>query len=102
MSLKQSLEENKDHILNSLPTQELKDAFLADLEKAEDVVTTTIEEQVKNAQEPEHILEGMYDGIKKEIESTVHSIKMTAEEEKAAIAEALKNPPVSEASDDEE
>lgn len=93
MSLKQSLLDNKDQILESLPTQELKDAFIADLDKVKDAVAPKIEDVIKEAQEPEHIVGEMYDEVKKEIEAGVKSVQMTAEEEKAAIEEALKNPP---------
>lgn len=97
MQVKASLEENKDHILASLPTQELKDQFLAELETIEETtLRPTTEEQVKEAQMPEHISEDMYDAIAKEINSTQEVLAMTEEEEKMAIKEALKNPPSSE------
>ncbi|MBL4707879.1 MAG: hypothetical protein JKY48_05495 [Flavobacteriales bacterium] len=93
MSIKQSMEENKHHILESLPTQELKDAFIADLDKVEELVAPSVEELVKEAQSAEHVGEEMYDSIKKEIETGYTEVKMSAEEEKAAIEEELKNPP---------
>lgn len=94
MAIKQSLEANKSFILDSLPTQELKDDFLKNLENApETLETPSIEQQVKEAEAPDHVSEDMYAGIKKEIEGYKPAPKMTPEEEKAAIAEALKNPP---------
>ncbi len=93
MAVKQSLEDNKDFILGTLPTQELKDAFLADLDKVEEPAAPSVEEQVAEAQAPDHVSEDMYDGIKAEIEAAPPVVKMTEEEEKAAIAEGLKNPP---------
>lgn len=95
MSIKQSLLDNKDEILGNLPTQELKDAFLADLEKAEEVVKPSVDELLKEATAPEHVAEELYDGIKAELEAAPKAVRMTAEEEKAAIEEALKNPPSS-------
>lgn len=97
MAIKQSLETNKDFILKSLPTEELKQEFLKVLEKApESVQSASLDEQVKEAQAPDHVGEELYDGIKKELES-YRPVKSSEEEEKAAIAEALKNPPKSEA-----
>lgn len=97
MSVKASLEENKQHILDSLPTQELKDQFLADLEKAEEPnLKPSLDEQLKEATAPDHISEDMYDAVKKEVEQGQEAIKMSKEEEEEAIKEALKNPPSSE------
>ncbi len=96
MGLKQSLEDNKQFILDSLPTDELKEQFLSNLENVEETTAPTAEEQTAEAQAPDHISEEMYDSIKKEIEAAPKQVKMSAEEEKAAIEEALKNPPTAE------
>ena len=93
MSLKQSIEDNKQYILDSLQSEELKSEFLASLDKIEETSRPTIEEQVAEAQAPDHVSEDMYDGIKKELESTPAFVPMNADEEKAAIEEALKNVP---------
>ncbi|MEQ8909602.1 MAG: hypothetical protein RIC95_10450 [Vicingaceae bacterium] len=97
MSVKQSLEENKQHILDSLPTQELKDQFLAELDKADETpLKPSLDEQIKEAQAPDHISKDMYDSVKAEVEKAQETPKMSKEEEEAAIQEALKNPPKSE------
>ena len=102
MAIKQSLEANKDFILASLPTEELKQEFLKELEKApEEVQADSLEVQVKEAQAPDHVGEDMYEGIKKELES-YKPVKLSEAEEKAAIEEALKNPPKSEPNSDGE
>lgn len=94
MAIKQSLEENKQFILDSLPTQELKDDFLKNLQDApEQVETPSVEQQVKEAEAPEHVPEDLYSDIKKELENYKPAPQMSSEEEKAAIEEALKNPP---------
>lgn len=100
MSIKQSLIENKSFILESLPTQELKDQFLKDLDSAPDKAeNASLEDQVKEAQAPEHVSEELYDGIKKELEN-YKPTKLSPEEEKAEIEKGLKNPPKSEANND--
>lgn len=94
MSVKKSMLENKNHILESLPTQELKDAFLNDLEKMEEPQKPSLDEQLKQAQAPEHVSEELYDGIKKELEQAQKSTsKMSKDEEEREIEKALKNPP---------
>ena len=93
MSLKQSMVDNKDEILNNLPTQELKDEFLANLEKAGDVKKPSVDEQVKEAQAPDHVSEELYDGIKNELESSQEHTPMSEDEQKAAVEEALKQVP---------
>ncbi|MHA7102301.1 hypothetical protein [Roseivirga pacifica] len=94
MAIKQSLEANKQFILDSLPTQELKDEFLKNLESApETVAQPSVEEQIKEAEAPDYVTEEMYAGIKKELTDMTPVPKMTPEEEKAAIEEGLKNPP---------
>ncbi len=90
MAIKESLDANKDFILESLPTQELKDEFLASLDKVEDLVPPTVDEQVAEAQAPDHVSEELYEAVKKELASTTPVPKMTAEEEKAAMEESLK------------
>lgn len=94
MAIKESLEENKDLILESLPTQELKDEFLASLDKVEELTAPSAEEQVAEAQAPDHVSEELYEAVKKEISSATVAPRMTESEEKAAIEEALKNVPV--------
>jgi RNA polymerase-binding transcription factor DksA len=100
MSVKQSMLENKEHIMNSLPTQELKDAFEKDLEKMEEPKAPSLDEQVKEAQAAEHVSEDMYDGIKKELEEAEKkpAAKMSKEEEEKEIEKALKNVPKGEES----
>ena len=93
MSIKKSLTDNKEFILESLPSQELKDQFIADLEKVEEPAASSIEEQVAEAQAPDHISEDMYEGIKKELESRPAVVPMSKKEEQAAIEEALKDVP---------
>lgn len=101
MSIKQSLVENKSFILESLPTQELKDQFLKNMESAPDKVEpTNLADQIKEARAPDHVKEELYDGIKKELESYKPAPKMTPEEEKAEIEMGLKNPPKSEANNE--
>ncbi|PWL29065.1 hypothetical protein [uncultured Roseivirga sp.] len=103
MAIKQSLEANKNFILDSLPTQELKDDFLKSLENApESVEAPSVEQQVKEAEAPDYVTEEMYAGIKTELENMKPVPKMTPEEEKAAIEEGLKNPPKSDANNEEE
>ncbi len=94
MAIKESLMENKDFILESLPTQELKDEFLASLENVEEQPgAVSIEEAVAEAQSPDHVTEDMYEGIKKELENMKSAPRLTPEEEKAAIEAELKNVP---------
>lgn len=94
MAIKESLTENKDFILESLPTQELKDEFLASLDNVEEQSSApSTEEAVAEAQAPDHVTEDMYEGIKNELESMKPAERMSADEEKAAIEEALKNVP---------
>ncbi|WP_420387570.1 hypothetical protein [Roseivirga sp.] len=103
MAIKQSLEENKQFILDSLPTQELKDQFLKNLQDApEQTEAPTVEQQVKEAEAPKYVPEDLYSDIKKEIENYKPAPKMTSEEEKAVIEEALKNPPKSDPGTTEE
>ena len=93
MSMKQSLVDNKDHILESLPTQEMKDEFLASLDSIEEVEAPSAQQLVEEAQAPDHVSEDMYDAIKEAIEKPREAIRMTKEEEAAAIEEALKQVP---------
>ncbi len=94
MAIKQSLEENKDFILESLPTQELKDQFLKEMEKAPtEVVKPSLEEQIKEAEVSEFATADRYEGIKKALENQKPTPKLSVDEEKAAIEEGLKNPP---------
>jgi len=94
MSVKKSMLENKNHILESLPTQELKDSFLNDLEKMEEPQKPSLDEQLKQAQAPDHVSEELYDGIKKELEQAQKATsKMSKDEEEREIEKALKNPP---------
>ena len=102
MAIKQSLEANKDFILESLPTEELKQEFLKELDKApEEVPSPSLEDQVKEAQAPDHVSEDMYEGIKKQLEA-YKPVRLSEAEEKAAIEEGLKNPPKSDANNEEE
>lgn len=94
MAIKESLEENKQFILESLPTEELKSEFLASLDKVEESTVASVEEQVAEAQAPDHVNEELYEAVKKELSSTTAIPRMTESEEKAAIEEALKNVPV--------
>jgi len=93
MAMKESLMDNKDFILESLPTQELKDDFLASLDKVEEPAPTSTAEAIAEAQAPDYVGEDLYEGIKKELENMQPIPKMTAAEEKAAIEEGLKNVP---------
>lgn len=95
MGIKSSLEENKDEILNSLPTQELKDEFLKSLDSVEETAAPSVEDQVSEAQAPDHVSEDMYDGIKQELESYTPVAPPSEEEQQAMIDEAMKNPPSS-------
>lgn len=101
MALKESLEENKQFILDSLPTQELKDEFLASLDKVEEPVAPSTEEQIAEAQAPDHVGEELYEGVKKEISEAKPTPKMTEEEEKAAIEAELKNVPTAPSPDEQ-
>lgn len=94
MAIKESLEENKQHILESLPTEELKKEFLASLDNVEEVSAPSAEEQVAEAQGPDHVSEELYEAVKKEISSATAIPRMTESEEKAAIEEALQDVPV--------
>lgn len=93
MAIKQSLEDNKQFILDRLPTQELKDEFLADLEKVEEITPPSVEEQVAEAQAPHYVSEDMYEEVKKELENQETIKPMSEDEEKAAIEAELKNVP---------
>ncbi|OEK00289.1 hypothetical protein BFP97_01625 [Roseivirga sp. 4D4] len=93
MALKESLEENKQFILDSLPTQELKDEFLASLDKVEEPTAPSVDEQIAEAQAPDHVSEELYEAVKKELAAVKPIPKMTEEEEKAAIEESLKHVP---------
>lgn len=101
MAIKQSLIENKSFILESLPTQELKDEFLKSLENAPDkVASPSVEDQLKEAQAPEHVGEELYDSIKKELENYKPAAPMSKEDEKKAIEEELKHVSKSDASEE--
>lgn len=93
MAVKESLEENKQFILDSLPTEDLKNEFLASMDKVEEPAKPSIEEQVAEAQAPDHVSEELYESVKKEIAASSAMPKMSAEEEKAAIEESLKSVP---------
>lgn len=94
MAIKQSLEANKSFILDSLPTQELKEEFLKSLESApETIAVPSTKQQIEDAEASSYISKDMYADVKKEIDGYKPVPKMTPEEEKAAIEEALKNPP---------
>lgn len=93
MAVKESLEENKQFILDSLPTQELKDEFLAELGKIEEPAPPSVEEQVAEAEAPSYVEKGMYGDIKKELENHKPVAPMSKKEEKAAIEAELKNVP---------
>ncbi|MBO3698054.1 hypothetical protein [Roseivirga sp. E12] len=93
MAIKESLEENKQIILDSLPTEELKQEFLAGLDKVEEPAAPSVEEQVAEAQAPDHVSEELYEAVKKEITSFTPPPPMSADEEKAAIEEGLKQVP---------
>lgn len=90
MAIKESLLDNQDFILESLPTQELKDEFLASIDKVEEPAALTTAEAVAEAQAPDHVSEDLYEGVKKDLESMKPFAKMTEAEEKAAIEEELK------------
>lgn len=94
--IKDSLNENKEAILNSLPTDELKEQFLNSIDHAEDSSGVSTEEVVAEAIAPDHVSENLYDAVKKEIETYSPTGRMSEDEEKAAIEEALKNPPAAE------
>jgi hypothetical protein len=94
MSVKQSLVDNKDQILESLPTQELKDAFTAELENFQEPVAPSNEELVAEAQAPDHVTEDMYEGVKVGVEEEVPTALSDAEVE-AAVKEGVDNPPSS-------
>lgn len=93
MSVKASLEENKDHILESLPTQELKDAFLKELDEFQESEPVSNEELVAQAQAPDHILPEMYEDVKVGVEEEVPGALSDEAEVKAAMEESLKNVP---------
>jgi len=85
MPIKESLEENKQFILDSLPSEELKQEFLTSLEKVEETNLTSVDEQISEAQAPDHISEDMYDAVKKEIEGYQTVAAMSEEETQQAI-----------------
>ena len=91
MAIKESLEENKDFILESLPTEELKQEFLKSLKNAEETAVGSFDEQVSQAQAPEHVTEDMYEAIKKEIEEKPVVSPMSKAEIEAAMEEEVKN-----------
>lgn len=93
MAIKESLLDNQDFILDSLPTQELKDEFLASIDKVEEPAALTTAEAVAEAQAPDHVSEDLYEGVKNNLESMQPVTKMTEAEEKSAIEEELKNVP---------
>ena len=90
MPVKESLEENKDFILESLPTDELKQECLASVDKVEETAAPSVDDQVAEAQAPDHISEDMYEGIKKEIAEQPSAVKMSEDEVKAAIEQVIK------------
>ncbi len=92
MSMKQSLIDNKDQILESLPSQELKDAFLKELDTMEDPAPVAEADLVAQAQEPEHVTEDMYNDAKSHVVE-MPDVNMTQEEIDAAIKAGLDNPP---------
>lgn len=90
MPVKERLEENKDFILESLPTEELKQEFLASLDQVEEPSAPSVEEQVAEAQAPDHVSEELYEGIKKEIAERPAPAQMSEDEIKAAIEQGIK------------
>ncbi len=95
MSIKQSLEENKEIILEKLPTEELKQEFLASLNNVEQPAVPTAEEQIKEAEAQPHVEESMYADIQKELTDYKPVAPMTPEEEQAAIEAGVQQNKVS-------
>lgn len=93
MSVKKSLHENKDFILESLPTQELKDEFLKSLETVEDPAPPKMEELVAEATAPDHVSEDMYEAVKADVERDDSIKPLEGAELEAAIQENLKQVP---------
>lgn len=96
MSVKQSLVDNTKEILDSLPTQELKDEFTSSLETMEEPQAPSTEELVAEAQGVEHITEDMREAVKADVEKDNSVTPMSAEEEESATAENLKLVPTDE------
>ena len=89
MSIKKSLEENKDFILESLPTKEAKEAFTSSLKSMEEPTAPSIEQIIHEAQSPEYVSPDLYDALKNEIENRPVHTPLTEEEAQEAMNQEL-------------